>query len=356
MMSTNDLGKRSAKAWVDLLIEQPELEDKCEWFKLNGYNWMELLTKRPEFADKCDWRKVQRVPVGFWYNFLIAQPQFADKCDPSIVAVWQRPDILLRFPEIALDRRCDWSHLDAATVARLLKDYPECERRVDWEGFTIDRADWDALIAVRPQFAMHKPSIREPFDKNSEYAKCAGWEWVKMICDDPDMAEECDWSKLTGEDWNFFFREDPDLAEEYWEDNVDHSKYSGKDWVVYLENGGDWFFCDSWKLSGGNIVDLLESCPEYAAYCDFSVLDGEQWVRLILLDEEYAEKCNEWYLLDEDDWRTLLADCPQFADKCKEVGYEPQDLIDDTDDDCDEDGCDLEFFESEDGSGEIFVS
>ena len=68
------------------------------------------------------------------------------------------------------------------------------------------------------------------------------------------------------------------------------------------------------------------------------------------------DKCKDWYLLDEDDWRTLLAECPQFADKCKEVGYEPQDLIDDTEDDCDEDGCDLEFFESEDGSGEIFVS
>jgi hypothetical protein len=160
MKSTNDLEKRSAKAWVDLLIEQPELSDKCEWFKLNGYNWMELLTKRPEFADKCDWRKVQRVPVGFWYNFLVERPQFADKCDPSIVAVWQRPDILLRFPEIALDRRCDWSHFDAGTVANLLKEHPVCEERVDWADITIDRADWDALIAVQPQFAMHKPSIR----------------------------------------------------------------------------------------------------------------------------------------------------------------------------------------------------
>ena len=178
---------------------------------------------------------------------------------------------------------------------------------------------------------------------------------MQLICEDPDMAEKCDWSKLTGEDWNYFFREKPVLAEEYWEDNADFSKYSGKDWVVCLENGGDWFTCDSWKLSGRNIVDLLESCPEYAEYCDFSVLDGEQWVRLILMDEDYAQQCDAWYLLDEDDWRTLLSDCPQFADKCKEIGYDPQDLIDDNEDDDDEDGCELEFFESEDGSGEIFL-
>ena len=112
-------------------------------------------------------------------------------------------------------------------------------------------------------------------------------------------------------------------------------------------------------------IDSFTTYTEYFLTCEkqWDSFDYEKcnivFIKIFnsILFEENTDKRNQkMNLLDEDDWRTLLADCPQFADKCKEVGYEPQDLIDDTDDDCDEDGCDLEFFESEDGSGEIFVS
>ena len=77
-LSEQDLSKLTGYEWSRLLIEQPQLANKCDLSKLGGTDWCYLLIAHPQFADKCDWSKLG----GFdWSELLIFQPQFADKCD-----------------------------------------------------------------------------------------------------------------------------------------------------------------------------------------------------------------------------------------------------------------------------------
>ena len=63
------------------------------------------------------------------------------------------------------------------------------------------------------------------------------------------------------------------------------------------------------------VVSLLEEDPEFADKCDWSKLDGSDWVSLLEEKPEFADKC-DWTKLFKDDWERLFEKRPEFADKC----------------------------------------
>lgn len=72
-----ELSKLNGYKWSNLLKEQPQLADKCDFSKLDGDDWSNLLRKQPQLADKCDFSKLN----GYDWSYLLkGQPQFYEKC------------------------------------------------------------------------------------------------------------------------------------------------------------------------------------------------------------------------------------------------------------------------------------
>ena len=84
------------------------------------------------------------------------------------------------------------------------------------------------------------------------------------------------------------------------------------------------------------------------------MLNDGDWVKLLLKhpDKGFAEYC-DWFKLDEEDWNALLKKCPQFADKCVEMGFDVPEHTDSEEEETDDD--DFSMFMDED-SGETFIS
>ena len=43
----------SENAEPDLLVDQPQFADKCDWNKLNSEHWSLLIGEQPQFAEKA---------------------------------------------------------------------------------------------------------------------------------------------------------------------------------------------------------------------------------------------------------------------------------------------------------------
>ena len=54
--------------------------DRCDWDKFDGRRWSELLKVRPEFADLCDWDKVNGTYSDKKRMLLVEQPELIDRC------------------------------------------------------------------------------------------------------------------------------------------------------------------------------------------------------------------------------------------------------------------------------------
>ena len=60
-----DWTKLTGRKWVDLLIRQPQLADKCDFTKFDGSDWLLLLLKQPDFAERCNWDKLDERPSAY---------------------------------------------------------------------------------------------------------------------------------------------------------------------------------------------------------------------------------------------------------------------------------------------------
>ncbi len=68
----------SGNGWADLVALYPELAQRgCrEWRDLDGDDWRSLLMEQPQLADKCDWEKLEGED---WEMLLSSMPQLAGK-------------------------------------------------------------------------------------------------------------------------------------------------------------------------------------------------------------------------------------------------------------------------------------
>ena len=49
---SKDTDKLSGSDWCQLLCDQPQFADQCDWSKSSGGDWSLLLREQPQFADK----------------------------------------------------------------------------------------------------------------------------------------------------------------------------------------------------------------------------------------------------------------------------------------------------------------
>jgi hypothetical protein len=83
-----------------------------------------------------------------------------------------------------------------------------------------------------------------------------------------------------------------------------------------------------WARGEKSLTDILGNIPlryrlwcirsayeQFAEFCDWGLLDGDDWARLLTVQPQLAEYCY-WGMLNSDDWRCLLIKQPQFAEFC----------------------------------------
>ena len=74
------LNEFNAVNWRLILIDQPQLAEKCDKFnEFSVYDWRWLLSDQPQLAEKCD--KLGKFDACNWRCLLIKQPQFSYRCD-----------------------------------------------------------------------------------------------------------------------------------------------------------------------------------------------------------------------------------------------------------------------------------
>ena len=76
--------KLTSSEWVGLLVECPELADRCDrvngWKSFSGSDWVELLEHQPRFAEQCGaWNGWDVMSEKNWMLLIGRQEQFAGK-------------------------------------------------------------------------------------------------------------------------------------------------------------------------------------------------------------------------------------------------------------------------------------
>ena len=66
------------------------------------------------------------------------------------------------------------------------------------------------------------------------------------------------------------------------------------------------------RWTGADWAEQLAGHPDYACFCDWSLLSGEDWQNLLKKRPEFAEHC-DWSLLSGEDWQDLLKKRPVGA-------------------------------------------
>ena len=104
-------------------------------------------------------------------------------------------------------------------------------------------------------------------------------------------------------------------------------KLNGNDWAMLLCYQPQFEEMCSWeKLEGSDWARLLGRQPQFEDKCKWEKLKGRDWVRLLGLQPQFAEKCS-WEKLEGSDWVRLLSNQPQFADKCPWDKLEGRDWV-----------------------------
>ena len=338
-----DWTKLTSRKWVDLLIRQPQLADKCDWSKLGGGDWASLLAKQPLFADKCDWEKLyscspEIVPYWWqdeisweddpdftldqyqlfcWASLLATQPQFACKCDWGRLSGKEWSMLLRRLPQYA--DKCDWGKLyEQATVKVEFEcggccgECEDCGNQADCRrGYYEEPFDcWRVLLLAQPQFA-----------DRCDWARLSmtDMEWTRLLSSRPQLA-----NYLTGEAWTLVITKNPDMA-----NSSNLVKLSGKDWAVLLARRPEFADkCPYEKLSFPEIVRLfvsaheaikphfdVDECFSQAKESDWDALPCDEWIQLLERHPKYADKCDFERFSGEETMRLLLS-MPQFAKHC----------------------------------------
>ena len=150
VLECSDLSELSSYSWKNLIVEHPELGDRCTcWGDFDSSEWEDILKVAPQYAGKCKiwnkfrgyqivevltaqprliakWKSLAKLDAGDWSSLLEDRPEFADRCK-----LWDKFSA------------GDWSHL--------LKKQPQFADRCNcWEKFEDD--DWERIIEKGAKF------------------------------------------------------------------------------------------------------------------------------------------------------------------------------------------------------------
>ena len=309
--------KLTSSEWVGLLVECPELADRCDrvngWKSFSGSDWVELLEHQPRFAEQCgEWNGEEDFTVWDTIRLLREQPCLIDLCPllksdnaQTWVCLLESLPQLVKNCDLAngwrdfSEKTWDWSKDEGENCwAHILASHPEWEGFCDkYNGWARFRAhDWRVLLSKQPCF----------------YKKCDtvnGWnllsnrDWIFVLKDAPILASKCDeynmWECFDAFDWTELLRMQPQFAERC-------DGFNG--WKKFLtrENGtseGKNSPCVCWAA-------LLEKQPKFAEKCDaldgWSTLDGFDWYRLLSAQPMFVRKCDSL-----NGWKLMFDFCPK---------------------------------------------
>ena len=127
--------KLTSSEWVGLLVECPELADRCDrvngWKSFSGSDWVELLEHQPRFAEQCgEWNGEEDFTVWDTIRLLREQPCLIDLC-PLLKSDNAQTWVCLLESLPQLVKNCDLAKLDY--------DYKAKE---NVERFEKDKADY----------------------------------------------------------------------------------------------------------------------------------------------------------------------------------------------------------------------
>ena len=98
--------KLTSSEWVGLLVECPELADRCDrangWKSFSGSDWVDLLEYLPRFAEQCgQWNGEEKFNVRDTIRLLKAQPYLIELC-PLLRSddAWMVVNILDELPQL----------------------------------------------------------------------------------------------------------------------------------------------------------------------------------------------------------------------------------------------------------------
>ena len=282
--------------WVRLLIEQPQLADKCKkWDEFSEDVWSELLCKQPQFADRCPWRNLMKYK---WGELLIVQPQFVDKCPWDKLPGGYLVQILKKSPQYVSKCPSVILGVIGADWVDLLLDHPQIADKCQWENLT--EFDWKRLLCVHPHFAN----------------KCQKWDefnvvmWMDILIHQPRFADRCPWEKLreklSPREWLKIISERPQFANRCPLELFDEVlSIFGERMGVEVQKLKH---IDKYKLWDEVICKMANDCKQK--------MESSAWVRLLSLHPEEASSC-PWSKLKGRDWVDLLMEQPQFAEYCQ---------------------------------------
>ena len=304
-----DLG---GSEWEKLLCAIPSLAHLCPWEKLQGVDWIALLTERPEFADKCDWNKVNSAGRFAWTPYWKVNSEGRFAWTPFLNELNHSPicQMLLMQPQLA--EKCNLKFLDGHEWAKLLCAVPALAHLCPWE--KLQGADWIVLLTERPEFTDRCDwnkvnsggrSVWAPYPNALNHPPIC-----QMLLMQPQLVEKCDLKLLDGFCWVTLLLKSSPREETCFAKLCEWTKLDGLDWVVLLESRPEYASkCDWMKINEPNISGMRSDRP--------SVSRGKS--RLLLRKKRYGYS-TIWSLGQEEIrskiWLRLLKKQPQFADKC----------------------------------------
>ena len=330
-----DWNKLNDDDWKSLLGQYPKYTNKRDWAQLDGKEWAHWLGIDPELADRCNWNKLDH---NDWHYLLQRQPQFINKLNkPKLFGnkwLW----VIEHAPVIAdeIASRLDWGMLNEDDLVSILAKHPEYWERCDW--FKLSGSAWVKLLCKWAQLSIDIPS---EIMAKCRWEKLSGKDWVRLLKSCPQYVGKCDWTKLSTGGFvklHIEFPVDSIVAKncnwcelESWpsewlnplgdlsdteEVNYAHEKGIASWWDVLLDYRPEYAKYRNWRNVYGEQWEVLHNeRPELFNNRGQITLDGNGWVKLISENTQFAELCR-WEKLDGENWCTLLSSHSQFAVKC----------------------------------------
>ena len=358
--------KLTSSEWASLLVECPELADRCDrvngWKSFSGSDWVDLLEHQPRFAEQCgQWNGEEKFNVWDTIRLLKAQPYLIELC-PLLRSddAWMLVNILDELPQLVdyCDNVQGWENFckpfvdDKSSMtfylyngteydniencwAHILIKHPEwvdrCERLNGWDGF--EGKDWSVLLR-------HQPSFSDVCDSHNGWMSMANHHWVYLLSDQPDFESQADsaniWDGLSGFDWVVLLSSQPRFSEKCDKFNgwrkIDFSalrvdngfivhgsmvnangqaiEVSKVIYTGYSDDDGD-FVVEEYIAYDKNGQELMRT-KRQPCFCG-------RWAELLVKQPMFAKQCDEyngWEVMDGYDWWRLVWSQPGFVKKC----------------------------------------
>ena len=101
-----DWTRLGGRDWKNLLKRRPEFAGLCQWEKLESQDWYYLLAARPEFVRNCPQGKLREFSSSEWVNLVLENPILEEVCPWGSLVTEDWCRILYWKPQLA--DRCAW--------------------------------------------------------------------------------------------------------------------------------------------------------------------------------------------------------------------------------------------------------